>query len=1243
MNAPGLISSNLGLWRFARRGLRHHWLLHASVVASVAVATAILTGALLVGDSVRASLQRLVEERLGRIDHFLVSDHFFRETLANELAAEPDFPRSFLRAVPLTVLPGITVETKSTLGMGADQTLTGATHRRRGVQLIACREAFWELNATGARPKRQPTGREVVINARLAKELGAAVGDRLIVRLPTFDQAPAESPFGHRDSAVASLADLTIIEILPVDGLASFQTNPSQTGPLNLFLPLETFWRALGTPGRVNAIAVQSAGNQDIEGSIRNLNTLLRPGLDDFGIHVQRVRGAFRSGEASAAPEAPREVWTYWNISTDRLVWTPSLAASILRGLAEFQPQPVSTYLVNRMELDSRATNGERARDGEDERQSNSERESENNRERENPDPGGFTSQENKIPATDANPQRIIPYSMVSAVDPHPSLGPLRDPSNLPLPALTAEGIALNAWTAEELGAAIGDRVRLTYFEPETTHGDPREASRVLTVECILPLTAPRTPYRGDEPAVFNEPPTWANDPDLTPTVAGVTDRDSIEDWEPPFPFRQDLITRADDAYWDAYRTTPKAFVSSETAARLWSSRYGHVTSFRIPTVGIEISDLEKKLLAILDASRGDFGLTFRPLRAENLKASRGTTPFEFLFLGFSMFLIVSAIALVTLVVSLGLRVRHKTWGLLLALGWSWRRVRALACLELMCTVLIGAAVGVVGGLAYARLMIHGLSTWWRGAMVEPFVRLAVSPGTMLVGGIAGTLAALAMVVRATAGWKHLSPQDMLLLREPITGSAGIDARNRLGWERVRRMALAWSPLFAGGAALLLSAAAWRLAGEAQAGAFFGVGFLALLGGLGFLAGSWRETDQESSAAVPLNPFEIATQAKKSLTPNGWAWRSCARNRSRGLLVAGLVAAATFLILAIGAFRLEPTREGTGGFELLAESDRPLFTDWRTRADSIVVGFTSSQGGDASCRNLFQVARPRMLGVRQSSLPALSESGRFAFAGRPSAAAAETSPWHELFGDSPDETVPVILDRNTALYSLHVPAKVGAVFRLLDGDSNGPAYRIVGLLVNSVLQGNLLMADTRLTRLEPGVAGDRLLLIDTRGREAAAVASRWEDEFSDQGLDARPTKDVLRDLLAIQNTYLSTFQALGGLGLLLGTVGLAAVLARSVLERRRELGLLAAIGFKERRIRGMVIREHALLLTAGIAVGVFAALLTTFPLSFVQATRIPWSTLGSLVVSTLLIGLVATSLAVRVIRTGSLVKSLLEE
>ena len=98
-----------------------------------------------------------------------------------------------------------------------------------------------------------------------------------------------------------------------------------------------------------------------------------------------------------------------------------------------------------------------------------------------------------------------------------------------------------------------------------------------------------------------------------------------------------------------------------------------------------------------------------------------------------------------------------------------------------------------------------------------------------------------------------------------------------------------------------------------------------------------------------------------------------------------------------------------------------------------------------------------------------------------------------------------------------------------------------------------------------------------------------EDTLGDYGLATETTAARLAGFLAVQNTYLSAFQSLGGLGLLLGTVGLAAVQLRNVLERRGELALLRAAGFRRRTWPRLVVLENLLLLLAGLAVGMLAA------------------------------------------------------
>src|SRR5690606_34070164 len=97
-----------------------------------------------------------------------------------------------------------------------------------------------------------------------------------------------------------------------------------------------------------------------------------------------------------------------------------------------------------------------------------------------------------------------------------------------------------------------------------------------------------------------------------------------------------------------------------------------------------------------------------------------------------------------------------------------------------------------------------------------------------------------------------------------------------------------------------------------------------------------------------------------------------------------------------------------------------------------------------------------------------------------------------------------------------------------------------------VFQGVLLMSEENFQRLYPEQSGYRYFLIgDEPGdgtrlsqEDSVELSRLLETELADYGFDAEPVVDRLAAFLAVQNTYLSTFQTLGGLGLLLGTFGL---------------------------------------------------------------------------------------------------------
>jgi ABC-type antimicrobial peptide transport system permease subunit len=115
---------------------------------------------------------------------------------------------------------------------------------------------------------------------------------------------------------------------------------------------------------------------------------------------------------------------------------------------------------------------------------------------------------------------------------------------------------------------------------------------------------------------------------------------------------------------------------------------------------------------------------------------------------------------------------------------------------------------------------------------------------------------------------------------------------------------------------------------------------------------------------------------------------------------------------------------------------------------------------------------------------------------------------------------------------------------------------------------------------------------------------------------------------------------LGGLGLLLGTFGIAVVLLRNVLERRGELTLLSAVGFRRSAVRHLILLETASLIALGLLVGAATALVAVAPNAIDSPGRIPWLSLAGTLALILVIGVVAAALAARSAVRGDLIESL---
>jgi hypothetical protein len=406
--------------------------------------------------------------------------------------------------------------------------------------------------------------------------------------------------------------------------------------------------------------------------------------------------------------------------------------------------------------------------------------------------------------------------------------------------------------------------------------------------------------------------------------------------------------------------------------------------------------------------------------------------------------------------------------------------------------------------------------------------------------------------------------------------------------------------------------------------------------------------------------------------------RNAARHRARSLLTVGLLASAAFVVVAVQSFR-RTAEEGNGepgapdgGFALLAESDLPLFKDLNTlpgrdevldrlefrlqneqglsaeeaarqrqEAEKLlketkVAAFRLRAGDDASCLNLYAPRRPRVLGAPAS----LIERGGFVFASTLAANPEEkANPWRILQRE--EGAIPAFGEANTVEWMLN--SGQGKTIEVPDASGNPEPLRIAGLLKDSVFQSSLLVSEEHFLRLYPAHEGYNYFLIaPPRGAEEE-VKRILERALADRGFEVTRTADRLAAYLAVENTYITTFQALGALGLLLGSLGLAVVLLRAVWERRAELALLRALGYRRRTLAWLVLAENAFLLLLGLLIGSLSALLSILPQLLSGAGAVPFGNLGLLLGGVLLVALTAGALAVAGALRAPIVPALRQE
>ncbi|MCP4313180.1 MAG: ABC transporter permease, partial [Bacteroidetes bacterium] len=315
----------MNTWRFIRNNLIHYRRKHLLLALGVAISGAVITGALLVGDSVQYSLNRIVEQRLGGITHVLrAGDRYFTDGLAERVSEDLKLPVS-----------SMLLQEGSAIGEGGQL-------RINHIQVLGVDDNFDSMAGLSG-VYSSLSGDSIIISRNLADRLNKSVGDELLLRIEKASLIPLNAPFVS-DAEVMVSVRAVIRELVGEERLGRFNLKVSQTAPFNVFMARSRLQELMDFQGRANVMLIMDAANRDS-----------REIMDV----VDRSFSAADAGLTIALLEETKQL----QITSDRVFIDENLSEPLLRAGMAGAPdatavpaEGIITYFINKFQSGDRST-----------------------------------------------------------------------------------------------------------------------------------------------------------------------------------------------------------------------------------------------------------------------------------------------------------------------------------------------------------------------------------------------------------------------------------------------------------------------------------------------------------------------------------------------------------------------------------------------------------------------------------------------------------------------------------------------------------------------------------------------------------------------------------------------------------------------------------------------------------------------------------------------------------------------
>ena len=627
----------------------------------------------------------------------------------------------------------------------------------------------------------------------------------------------------------------------------------------------------------------------------------------------------------------------------------------------------------------------------------------------------------------------------------------------------------------------------------------------------------------------------------LLANFPGLTHVDKCTDWDSDLPINMNKVQKEDEDFWHGYRQTPKAIVSYEAICSDWSNAFGNATAIRFAKSNV--TDSNSHLSVIL--TPGDAGIQLYHPRAQGLSSAKGGVDFAGLFLSLGFFIILAAILLMKNPLMEMFILRQREIQLYQQLGFKDKDIRKGLFYEAFGVMLFASPLGVVAGLAYSGLTLWLLGNVWSGATHTEGFALHISPMTLIIGWVLGILVCAATLylvlrsqLRALQATSHLSPLTSHL--SPFTSHLFLlltIVLTTLNFISFHSMVL-----------FIVCGLLWILTWGLYLRVFI--------------------SSRPSSHTSQLSHLTIT-------------WQTIHASMKQHLLAYWTLSIGVFMVFAVGLNRPDFSQfdEATGGYQVYVDSRVPIQYDLNNPAvrrklslqslpDSTwFLSFLRHTQDEASCLNLHQVSTPTILGIDLKDM----------------------EPFGLTVTPHSSSLIPnLYIDQESLMWSLM--KSVGDTLFYQDWKGERVPVVIAGTYPTGIFHGNSIMSQEDFRRLWPNESGVEVLLMKSpHPAEAVEILSMAMNEY---GLNIQTTDERIKMFFEVTETYLIIFLTLGGLGLLLGIFSLMIIVRKNLTAEMPVIRQYRAMGFSERLIRKLLLRENLLVPFYAVCIGAIGSVIS---------------------------------------------------